>query len=727
MLEPRPSRTFAGARPRPALFPVSSRGARSAFTRLTPLLTTALAAAAVTALCGAPATAAPFDSAAVPAARAIAQGAPVEIVKAPDLASEAELIRFDASLLPALLHSRFGERMRIAAWPVAPGVRRDVVVARHEIYAPGARVLRVDASGTSELPRSRLIFLWGSVADDAKSGISIAVDPETATIESLARTADLGQHQLRPLVPGKGGLHLLATPEGFLAGQGAGPKPQWLCGEEQLAGGAPGGARSPRQVRLPAPPEPSALVPALPETSGPITAGAGLSLATVAIDTDHEFMSLKFSDNTTNATNYVASLFAQINVMYERDLQVQLLQGTTILRTASVADPYTQQPQPSGAVSSGELLEFANYWAANEGSVKRTVTTMLSGKSPSPELAAGLAYVGTLCNQSVGYNFCQVFQIDYLAGDSIIVGHEIGHNFGSVHTHCYTPPIDQCYNAEPGCYTGPESCPAATTINGVPNVFGTIMSYCHLLGGCSTELVFHPRTVAVISPNVTAALGLCITPGTPQVTSISPNTGPVAGGTTVVISGTNFQAGDTVAIGGVAASSVNVTGTGTITAVTGAHATGAADVVVTASGGGGSGTLAGGFFYAPPPHATGFFTVAPCRVLDTRNPAGPLGGPALVAGKTRTFTIGGACGIPASATAVSANLTVIGSGGSGFVSLFPGNAMPLGTSSVSYTGIMAQTGNAVLMLATDGTASIGVLNGATNSTQLLIDVNGYFQ
>ena len=33
-----------------------------------------------------------------------------------------------------------------------------------------------------------------------------------------------------------------------------------------------------------------------------------------------------------------------------------------------------------------------------------------------------------------------------------------------------------------------------------------------------------------------------------------------------------------------------------------------------------------------PVEATDFFSVAPCRVLDTRNPDGPLGGPALVAG-----------------------------------------------------------------------------------------------
>src|SRR5579864_6807036 len=506
MLEPCRSSASAGPHPRPALSLI--------LTAVIAALAATVTTASAPAFAAAPPTLA-FDlAAALPAARAVPPEAPVVIVKAPDLASDAELVRFDAELLPALLRVRTGERVRIAGWPVAPGSRRDVVIVRHEIYAPEARVLRVDAGGMHEVPRSRLVFFWGSLADDPSSGIYVAVDPVTGTVESLIRTAAGGQHQLRPLVPGKAGLHLLATPEAFLAGQGSHPKPAWSCGEDQL-GGASAGAHSaagpgprPPLLSLPAAAAPTAPQPGIAELSGPITASAGFNLATVAIDTDHEFMSQKFSDNTTSAANYIASLFAQINVMYERDLQVQLLVGTTILRTASVTDPYVQQPSSSGAASSAELTEFSNYWAANEGAVTRTVASMLSGKSPSPYSASGIAWVGSLCDHGIGYNFSQVFLIDYLAGDALIVGHEIGHNFGSVHTHCYSPPIDECWNIEPGCYSGPQVCPAPTTINGVPNVYGTIMGYCHLLNGCQTDMVFHPRTVAVIDPYISGALGV---------------------------------------------------------------------------------------------------------------------------------------------------------------------------------------------------------------------------
>jgi len=56
--------------------------------------------------------------------------------------------------------------------------------------------------------------------------------------------------------------------------------------------------------------------------------------------------------------------------------------------------------------------------------------------------------------------------------------------------------------------------------------------------------------------------------------------------------------------------------------------------------------------------ASPFTSITPCRLIDTRNPQGPAGGPALQAGATRTFALAGQCGIPASARSLSVNLTV---------------------------------------------------------------------
>jgi hypothetical protein len=681
-----------------------------------------------------------LDSNSLPVAAARA-AAPGQMVKAPDLASPAELVRLAPDLIPTLLALHTGERVRVADWPVAAGVRRDVLLTRHEIYAPGARIVEVSDSGVREVPRSTLVFFWGTEADDPTSGVFVAIDPATTTVESQTQQGGV-QHQMRPLEPGKPGLHLVATAEAFLVGQGAGKKPQWRCGQEGLVPlppeAAPGGS-APSSTAPSASSESSASDPSASLSAATFAAGAALgqgavtdagsafTTATVAIDTDHQFMANKFSNNTTNATNYIASLFAMINVMYERDLQVQLLVGNTTLRTSAAADPYVVND--GGNADGTELSEFSTYWGTNYGAVTRTVATMLSGKSASSNESSGIAWVSGLCSHSFGYNFVEVFLIDYLAGDSLVVGHEIGHNFGSVHTHCYTPPIDMCYNAEPGCYSGPTSCPSPTTINGVNPVYGTIMGYCHLLGGCQTQQVFHPRTVAVIDPNITAATGVCMTAGgsapAPTVTAVSPNHGSTLGGTTITITGTNFASGATVTVGGTAATNVTVVNSTTITARTGAHATGTVAVAVTV--GTSTGTLGASYFYAPPPSATHFFTVAPCRVIDTRNAAGPLGGPALSAGQQRSFKITGQCGLPTGAIAVSVNVTAIAGGTSGFFSLYPGNAFYLGTSTLSFGAGQVLASNTILYLATDGTGTFVVDNGASGNANFVLDVNGYFQ
>jgi IPT/TIG domain/Bacterial Ig-like domain (group 3)/Putative Ig domain len=82
----------------------------------------------------------------------------------------------------------------------------------------------------------------------------------------------------------------------------------------------------------------------------------------------------------------------------------------------------------------------------------------------------------------------------------------------------------------------------------------------------------------------------------PTVGSISPNSGPAAGGTSVTITGSNFQAGATVFFGGVAALSATISSATRIQVVTPAHAAGTVDVVVQNPDLQTS-TLSGGFAY----------------------------------------------------------------------------------------------------------------------------------
>jgi hypothetical protein len=81
----------------------------------------------------------------------------------------------------------------------------------------------------------------------------------------------------------------------------------------------------------------------------------------------------------------------------------------------------------------------------------------------------------------------------------------------------------------------------------------------------------------------------------PVILGITPNTGPVAAGTLVRITGINFEGVSGVTIGGAPCTSL-IVGGGIITCYAPAGSTGAQDVVVT--GPAGSATLAGGFTYA---------------------------------------------------------------------------------------------------------------------------------
>jgi hypothetical protein len=130
----------------------------------------------------------------------------------------------------------------------------------------------------------------------------------------------------------------------------------------------------------------------------------------------------------------------------------------------------------------------------------------------------------------------------------------------------------------------------------------------------------------------------------------------------------------------------------------------------------------------PAGSAIQYYAVTPCRTVDTRGATGPSGGPALAAGGAdRVFVLTGACGIPAGASAVSANITVVGPAAPGNLMLYRGDGVLPGTSTISFSPGKTRANNVLLQLALDGTGSVKVHNGSAGSVDLVIDVNGYFQ
>ncbi len=125
--------------------------------------------------------------------------------------------------------------------------------------------------------------------------------------------------------------------------------------------------------------------------------------------------------------------------------------------------------------------------------------------------------------------------------------------------------------------------------------------------------------------------------------------------------------------------------------------------------------------------ASGFFSVTPCRIVDTRGFGAPIQGGAMAAAAQRTWTLTGVCGVPGSAKAVSANVTITDATAAGMLTFYPGNAFPLGTSTVNYATGQTRANNSMLELATNGSGSVGVANASAGSVHVILDVNGYFE
>ncbi|MBS1518151.1 MAG: zinc-dependent metalloprotease [Bacteroidetes bacterium] len=213
-----------------------------------------------------------------------------------------------------------------------------------------------------------------------------------------------------------------------------------------------------------------------------------LYVAEIAIEIDFATYNI-YGASMTNTTNYALALMAASSAIYMKEVNVKFV--IPYLRVWTVADPYT------GTNSNTLLNQFRAEWTANQQSVQRTLAHFITRRGGN---YGGIAWVNVLCssvNGGNGYGFSNtdgpILPLPTYSWDVMVVSHEIGHNFGSPHTHNCSwvgGIIDSCYTPEGGCYTGPQ----------VPAV-GTIMSYCHLNGSISLVKGFGPQPRALIRTN----------------------------------------------------------------------------------------------------------------------------------------------------------------------------------------------------------------------------------
>lgn len=411
-------------------------------------------------------------------------------------------VSLDAGAMTRLVRMLPGGPVVTTEFPSGPDVQTEITFKRIDVYASDAHVFVVDARGQHEVPRSRRIHLIG-YSHDGTTRVGLSFDPDLKSEPYGAGSGPSGPFELRSERMNDGWRFHAISAEAAL--------PPGVTLEFPFNEDSAYGPNAEPQV-----------LDHLLEADAPFGV---LRNALVAVDTDTTFMTRRFSGDPVQATAWIADLFAQMNLMYQRDLDVNLLQGMTFLRTSS--DPFANADT---SATSAMLNEFGTYWQNNYSSggsaVTRAFAMLLSGNSSTSNSASGIAWVNSYCQTASSGGSYSVNQIFWgsgvgVASSAFIVGHELGHNFGARHTHCSdaktgalasTNTIDQCFRAESGCYSGAVSCPVSGP--GAPK--GSVMSYCHTNApngaNCGQNVQqFHPTHITQLRNRVAANTPGCLT------------------------------------------------------------------------------------------------------------------------------------------------------------------------------------------------------------------------
>ena len=122
-----------------------------------------------------------------------------------------------------------------------------------------------------------------------------------------------------------------------------------------------------------------------------------------------------------------------------------------------------------------------------------------------------------------------------------------------------------------------------------------------------------------------------------------------------------------------------------------------------------------------------YYAVTPCRAVDTRTGFGGI----VPASTERQFIMKGVCNVPASAKAVSLNVTVVLPSQDGFFALWPTGGTYPSVSTINFLANEPALANgAIVPIKNPGTPDLSTGYGTASGTgqsHLVLDVTGYFQ
>jgi VCBS repeat-containing protein len=116
-----------------------------------------------------------------------------------------------------------------------------------------------------------------------------------------------------------------------------------------------------------------------------------------------------------------------------------------------------------------------------------------------------------------------------------------------------------------------------------------------------------------------------------------------------------------------------------------------------------------------------YHTLTPCRLLDSR-----LSGPPLSSGVPRTIAVGGVCGVPASATSVALNVTVVAPTSLGYLRVYATGPAPSPFSALNFSAGQTRGNNVLVQLSAGGQVDVLPTMPAAGTVHVILDVFGYF-
>lgn len=293
------------------------------------------------------------------------------------------------------------------------------------------------------------------------------------------------QYDISALRNGQDGKHVL-----FLLADAADPM-EFECGADEYG---------PRREVMPMG------MQAVPSTSAQVT-----QCVEVAFDIDYHTYGT-FGNNCYPAVEWALAIMAGVNTIYTTDLDALINIQASYIHIWETTDPYAAFVNNAG----GMLDDFRMEWLTNPNfsGIQRDIMHLLTRRQNTG--TGGIAYLDVVCFPTYAAGLSSYlgsetsYNLNNYSWNLNVVGHELGHNFGSNHTHWCgwsNGPIDNCYTVEGNCANNPQ-----------PQV-GTMMSYCHAVAGGSVNLEFHPTVISeALVPTITSD-GSCFTTCVDMTTS----------------------------------------------------------------------------------------------------------------------------------------------------------------------------------------------------------------